>query len=275
MHYFRSRPVYSRLLKFLSAMKKISALKPMSFSVSKNRGSGSNNPLPGATLLLTWNTPLYNGAGIAASQNGCTSFDPALITSTADASGGSGAPIEYRWLMAGNVISGAAGNTYDPGPVVATTSYIRQARRGTTAWISSNTVTMTVNNCDVDLVLTIEQNGSSILAIGGSLVTTFYVENIQTTPAMYTLSLTKPSAASGLSLTVADDPSWTVTTAGNQYIIKSTSPLAGNSVVKIPVTITRTGGSRGSFSLGGQIISTTPAETNLSNNTASVTVTKN
>jgi gliding motility-associated-like protein len=90
---------------------------------------------------------------IAANQENCGPFDPAAITSVAPATGGIG-PVEYMWLSGAcgtpvstwMPISGANGESYDPGMITETTCFIRCARNnGCEPWIGeSNIVTMTV-----------------------------------------------------------------------------------------------------------------------------------
>ena len=80
-----------------------------------------------------------DGGTIAADQIGCGDplYDPDIIISTSPATGGSGA-LEYLWMMTTddpngtssiwNIISGANGLNFDPGPISQTTSYRRCAR---------------------------------------------------------------------------------------------------------------------------------------------------
>lgn len=99
-------------------------------------------------------TPLTDGGTIAVSQSNCGAFDPAPITSTTDASGGNGASVEYRWWANGAIIPGATASTYDPGSISVTTNYQREARRGNTAWVASNVITMSVNSAPTVSVAT-------------------------------------------------------------------------------------------------------------------------
>ena len=98
-----------------------------------------------------------NAGSIGVAQSGCSPFDPALITSHSNPSGGSG-DLEYVWLSSTNggsnytMISGANGSTYNPGSITETTWYRRCARRaGCTSYVGeSNWVKMTVTGpcCD-------------------------------------------------------------------------------------------------------------------------------
>ncbi len=91
---------------------------------------------------------------ITGDESSCgASFDPAIITSTNDGSGGSGGPIYYQWqeLTQGNSvwkdINGATAKDYDPSIIVATTQYKRLAIRGkcSSTWLESNIITKTLN----------------------------------------------------------------------------------------------------------------------------------
>lgn len=220
-------------------------------------------------------SPLTNGGTIGYDQTGCGTFDPANLTSVAAASGGTGSgAIIYRWKANGAIISGATGITYDPGPITTTTTYIREAQRtGTSTWVASNTVTVTVAaSCNIDFALNIEQTSSSLIPPGGSATMDVYAENISSVAGTYSITLSKPSAASGLTLSFGSSSQWTVTTSGNQFIITGNAPVPGNSSVVIPVTITRTGGTKGAFTLSGTI--SAPGDTNVVNNKASTTVSK-
>jgi len=88
-------------------------------------------------------TPCCNvtaGGEIAASQENCGPFDPAVITSVVDATGGLG-DLEYVWLQNDENVPINNGNngwvmipnsnsaTYDPGMLTETTCFIRCARR--------------------------------------------------------------------------------------------------------------------------------------------------
>jgi len=71
---------------------------------------------------------------IAANGSGCAPFDPPMISSTQDPSGGLGA-LEIVWITrpgtsgSWSTIPGATGLTYDPGVITTTTQYRRCARR--------------------------------------------------------------------------------------------------------------------------------------------------
>ena len=101
------------------------------------------------------------GGEIGEEQESCGPFDPAVIVSVTDASGGIG-PVEYAWYCGpcpiGNpetlipedfiLIAGATGASYDPEYSTETKCYIRVARNeGCTEWIGeSNIITITVND---------------------------------------------------------------------------------------------------------------------------------
>ncbi|MGB1318087.1 MAG: hypothetical protein ACPG5W_07760, partial [Flavobacteriales bacterium] len=132
-----------------------------------------------------------NAGQIGVAQSGCNPFDPAVITSLSDPSGGSGA-LEYVWLKSTNggsnytVISGANASTYNPGSITETTWYRRCSRRaGCTSYVGeSNWVKMTVTGPCCDNVTNAGQIG---VAQSGCL---------PFDPAMIT-SLSDPSGGSG------------------------------------------------------------------------------
>jgi hypothetical protein len=218
---------------------------------------------------------LTSGGTIGSDQNGCGTYDPAPLTSLTPASGGTGAgAIQYRWKENGTLIVGATADTYDPGPITATTNYLREANRiGTALWVASNTVTVTVDSaCGVDFTIDIDQLGSSELFVGGSLPVDIYVQNLTPIAAIASFTLTRPSASSGLTLTIGDSTGWTVTVTTAQYIFTSNNPIAGNGTVSVPATINRIGGSVGDFTLNATI--TSADDSNPENNNSSITVTK-
>ena len=94
-----------------------------------------------------------NAGVIAANQSDCESFDPAPLTSTTPAHGGSGSPLEYLWQKrnvgssAWTDIPGTNLATYDPPLLTASTEFRRLAKRTLCPdYLASNTVTITVND---------------------------------------------------------------------------------------------------------------------------------
>jgi hypothetical protein len=95
-----------------------------------------------------------DGGAIAADQNSCTAFDPALITSTSLATGHKGT-LEYKWqstvapFSTWSDISSSNTDAYDPPAISETTKFRRVARVTCSSdWVlaaASNTVVMTVN----------------------------------------------------------------------------------------------------------------------------------
>ena len=101
---------------------------------------------------------LTDPGSIAGDEEGCgIPFDPSLITSVTDGSGGEGGPVYYQWqeLPEGNTvwkdIVGATNSAYDPVEISVTTSYRRQAIRAkcSTTWQISNVVTKIVYGVDI------------------------------------------------------------------------------------------------------------------------------
>jgi len=79
-------------------------------------------------------------------------FNPGVITSLTEASGGEGGPVYYQWQErpqgtgVWNDILGATSKDYDPPAIIITTSYRRRAIRAkcSTTWMESNTVNKTI-----------------------------------------------------------------------------------------------------------------------------------
>lgn len=145
----------------------ISGLSDGTYTVTVTDGSAVCDGIGSVTL----NPPtgccdnVTDGGQICCDQSNCGPFDPSIILSPTDPSGGSGA-LEIIWLSSTNcslpisqwnTIAGATGLTYDPGVVSQTTCFIRCSRRaGCTDYIGeSNIVTMTVDlacPCDLDTI---------------------------------------------------------------------------------------------------------------------------
>ena len=90
---------------------------------------------------------------IIGDEEGCgNAFDPSIITSVGNATGGAGGPVYYQWqylVEGGSIwkdIIGATDATYDPPVITITTSYKRSAIRAkcSTMWQESNIVTKTL-----------------------------------------------------------------------------------------------------------------------------------
>lgn len=211
--------------------------------------AGSGSGMDDATWSpLSSVTPITNGGTIAANESNCGPFDPAAITSTADASGGSGAPIEYRWWANGSIIAGATTATYDPGLISVTTNYQREARRGNTDWIASNTVTKTVNaapnvsiavsggtpQCHTDPI-TLTASGAASYSWSTGATTAA----ISVNPAAATTYTVTGTAANGCIATASQsvDPAIIADVTSNPATSTSNRVCAGTSV-----TLTATGG---------------------------------
>ncbi len=77
-----------------------------------------------------------DGGEIGNDESECGSYNPSIIESIADPTGGNG-DIEYLWLSStegcptslDQAIDGATESTYDPGPISQTTYYLRCSRR--------------------------------------------------------------------------------------------------------------------------------------------------
>jgi len=93
---------------------------------------------------------ITNGGRIGGQESICGMYDPSVVTSDIDPTGGSdAAQIEYVWLSSTtgcpkeliDQVPGANGPTYDPGVITETTYFVRCARRvGCNIWVESNCV---------------------------------------------------------------------------------------------------------------------------------------
>ncbi len=109
--------------------------------------SGSCGPQYSPSVALTV-LPTLTAGSIAADQTVCAGTAPTPLSSTGEASGGTGT-FAYQWeASADNVtwtaIAGATGSTFASGPLTATTYFRRQVRSGACTTTPSNTVTVTV-----------------------------------------------------------------------------------------------------------------------------------
>ncbi|WP_317044131.1 T9SS type B sorting domain-containing protein [Hymenobacter gelipurpurascens] len=96
--------------------------------------SGPCGPVYSPVVTLTV-LPTLNVGSIAADQNICAGTTPASLTSTGDASGGTGT-FAYQWEsspdnLTWNPIGGANSATLAPGPLTATTYFRRRVTSGT------------------------------------------------------------------------------------------------------------------------------------------------
>ena len=164
---------------------------------------------------------LTNGGQIAADQENCGPFDPAMLTSVSDPTGGSG-NLEIIWLSGTcgtpvsqwTIIPGATGTTYNPGYLTETTCFIRCARReGCSAYVGeSNIITITVNPGDISATCSSEDgtcsNGNlgsaSVSANGGTApytylwstgATTMMISNL--TAGSYSVTVTDANGCEG------------------------------------------------------------------------------
>jgi gliding motility-associated-like protein len=109
--------------------------------------AGACGPVYSPSVALTV-LPALSPGTIAADQTVCAGSAPAPLTSTAGASGGTGA-FAYQWEASSDnttwtTIAGATGPTYAPGPLTATTYFRRQVTSGACTTAPSNVVTLTV-----------------------------------------------------------------------------------------------------------------------------------
>ncbi len=109
--------------------------------------AGACGPVFSNVVTITV-TPALAAGTIGADQTVCLSTAPATLTSTAGASGGTGA-YSYQWQSSPDNstwadIAGATGAQYSPGPLTATTYYRRQVASGPCGVVYSPAVAITV-----------------------------------------------------------------------------------------------------------------------------------
>lgn len=254
-------------------------------------GASSYSWSNGATTAsITVNPALTTIYTVTASNTGCSStataskaVQPAIapvVSVTAGATAGNpacaGSPVtltatggdSYAWS------DGVTGPTRTVTAGTANQTYTVTASKVGCTITGSSTVTVYSHTCGTDLAVSTDMTGSSLLSAGGSTSFNVIVENIlpTATPGIYTFTISKPSGPSGLSVIIGSSPLWTVTPTANQFTVTSTSALAGNSSITVPVTVNRTGGGAGAFTFTATITGTD--DTNTSNNNASVTIKK-
>ncbi|MCC3152143.1 gliding motility-associated C-terminal domain-containing protein [Hymenobacter sp. BT770] len=109
--------------------------------------SGTCGPEISAPVKVTV-LPAVTAGSVAADQIVCPGVAPAPLSSTALASGGTGA-FAYQWEASADntnwsAIGGATSPTFAPGPLTATTYFRRRVTSGTCGPFSSNVVAITV-----------------------------------------------------------------------------------------------------------------------------------
>ena len=111
------------------------------------------------SIVINGGTNFTDGGTIAADEEGCGNFDPAVITNVVSPSGGSGGTVEYKWQYDNGSgwtdIGGATNDNYDPTTISTTTQYRRGAMRNPcTNWVWTNIVTKTIviNNSDAGMI---------------------------------------------------------------------------------------------------------------------------
>ncbi len=140
---------------------------------------------------------ITSGGTIGDNEDNCNNFNPALITSLSDPTGGSGT-IQYIWERSINagvtwtVINGATSSTYDPSVISQTTKYRRGARRATcTPYLYSNVVTKTPGNCPENCGNNLDDDGDGLIDdedpdCGGNIMTVIptgsYIINMSAQP---------------------------------------------------------------------------------------------
>jgi len=128
-----------------------------------------------------------------------------------------------------------------------------------------------------DLRVTIEMT-REVLAVNTSADITVYIENSEpfATNGPVSVNIIKPSAASGLILTIDSSPDWVVTptTLGFTITLASNTTIPANGFKIITGKMTRNGGPKGTFNFTPVITPNSGGETNNTNNNQSVIITK-
>ncbi len=109
--------------------------------------SGPCGPVYAAPVTITV-LPALTAGTIATAQTVCAGDPPTPLTSTGDASGGTGT-FAYQWESSADnsswtAIAGATGSTYAPGPLSATTYFRRRVTSGACGPVYSPAVAITV-----------------------------------------------------------------------------------------------------------------------------------
>jgi hypothetical protein len=168
----------------------------------------SNLGCIGSTTVTITVGPALNGGIIAADQSICINTTPAALTSSADATGGSGT-YTYQWQVStDNVtfvdIPAATSSTYAPGILTSTRYYRRKAIDAVTE-AYSNTVTITVNELPV---VSVSPASATIFPGGNVVLTASGASTYAWSPA------TDLSATTGATVTASSAATTTYTVTG-------------------------------------------------------------
>ncbi|WP_324670953.1 gliding motility-associated C-terminal domain-containing protein [Hymenobacter sp. GOD-10R] len=115
----------------------------------RRQASSSSACAPAYSNVITITvTPALTAGTVGADQTLCPGATPASLTSTADASGGTGT-FAYLWEFSTDnstwtAITGATGSTLAPGPLTTTTYFRRRVTSGPCGPVYSPAVTLTV-----------------------------------------------------------------------------------------------------------------------------------
>ncbi|MBC6989970.1 gliding motility-associated C-terminal domain-containing protein [Hymenobacter sp. BT491] len=115
----------------------------------RRQASSGGGCAPAVSNVVTITVaPALTAGSIAANQTLCSGVNPAPLTSTAGATGGTGT-YAYQWQSSADnatwtAIPSATGDTFAPGPLAATTYFRRLVTSGACTTAPSNVVTVTV-----------------------------------------------------------------------------------------------------------------------------------
>lgn len=127
-----------------------------------------------------------------------------------------------------------------------------------------------------DLTPTIDVYSGTILGIGASASMAIYIENIRptTTTGPVTIRITKPLASSGLTLSIPSTVDWSVSENSLSFDLTLQGQIPGLDFKIFEATVTRTGGSAGSYNFTPVILNGSGGELNFTNNRVSVVINK-
>jgi len=212
---------------------------PLTATTYYRRGvtSGTCGPVYSPAVTLTV-VPLLMAGTIAADQDICVGATPAPLTSLSEASGGAG-NYTYRWETAPDNVSwqlipGATGPTFAPGPLTATTYYRRRVLSGLggCSTVASNAVVIRVTPL---VTPTVTLATPPVQCPGTALTFAAVATNVGTAPTFRWL-------VNGVA--VASGPTFTSSTlvTGDQVRVEVTPTvgLCTTGLAMATVTVTRT-----------------------------------
>ncbi|WP_254562280.1 hypothetical protein [Dyadobacter diqingensis] len=211
-----------------------------------------------------------------------------------DVDGPSAVNLTLSWDAASNLSALTAStltNLVVVGYNPATSKWENLGKAGGTTGTLAGTGTITANGVTPDTysaftfgvanigtpdLTPIIESTTDILAVGALSDLTVYIENIKPYPTSVpvVVTITKPTASSGLTLVVNPSADWTLTQTSTSYIITLVGIMGASDSQTFTARVTRTGGSAGSYNFSPVIANSAGGETNNANNRASVVIIK-